>query len=347
MRGNVATTAACAVALIGLASGLASGLAQAQSSAQPAAEFYAGKTVQFMVGYPPSGGFDAYTRVAARFMGKHIPGNPNVIVVNMPGASSLTFVRYLQVRAPKDGTQFGMFNRGLMPKSVLDPKEVGGIDFTKFTWIGSMNSEMAVCYTWGAKGIRNMDDLRKTKFTLGDTSKNSGGYIYTSIVRSLSNDMGKMVLGYATTGDIWLAIERGEVDGNCTVLTSIQTQRPEWLSANKINMLVQFAEKRHKDLPNVPTIFELVTSENERRAINFLIASEEIGRPVMGPPGMERADVLRKAFLDTMKDPEFLAFADKMKMDIDPLSGERAAEIAAAIQNTPKDAVELARQLMD
>ena len=317
------------------------------ASAQSTGDFYRGKTIQFIVGYGPSGGFDAYTRAAARFIGKHIPGNPNVIVQNMPGASSLQFVRYLETRAPTDGTQFGMFNRGLMPKAVLDPQEVGGIDFTKFTWIGSMNSERAMCYFWSTKGIKSMADLTRIPFTLGDTSKNSGGYIYTSILRSLSNEMGKVVLGYATTGDIWLATERGEINGNCTVLTSVQSQRPDWIPNKKIDIIVQFTDKRHKDLPDTPTIFEVVKSDYERKAINFLIASEEIGRPIIGPPRMERTDVLRKAFMNTMKDPDFIAFAEKSKMDMDPISGEKAAEIAAAIHNTPREAVELARRLME
>lgn len=316
--------------------------------AQSPAEFYRGKTVQFMVGYPPSGGFDAYTRAAARYMGKHIPGNPNVIVTNMPGASSLQFVRYLQSQAPKDGTQFGIFNRGLMPKSVLDPQETG-VDFTKFTWIGSMNSELAVCYIWGAKNITTIEQIKTTKLTLGDTSKNSGGYIYTSILRNMSPETIRLVLGYATTGDIWLATERGEVDGNCTVVTSLQSQRPDWIEQKKINIVVQFGETKHKDLPHVPTIFELIKTDNERKAINFLIASEAIGRPVIAPAGLaaDRTTALRQAFLDTMKDPEFLAFADKAKMDIDVVPGEKAAQIAADIQNTPAEAVELARKLMD
>lgn len=338
MRGNFTR----AIALAAAVAAVPAGAAQAQS----AADFYKGKTVQFMVGYGPSGGFDAYTRAAARFMGKHIPGNPNVIVQNMPGASSLQFVRYMATRAPTDGTQWGMFNRGLMPQSVLDSKQVG-VDFSKFTWIGSMNSEMAMCYFWSGKGIKSVEDVMKKPFTIGDTSKNSGGYIYTSILRSLSGDMAKMVLGYGNTGDIWLAIERGEVDGNCTLLGSVQVQRPDWLPQKKIDVVVQFAEKRHKDLPNVPTIFEVVKDEGMKKAINFLIASEEIGRPVIGPPGMQRADVIRKAFMDTMADPEFLSFAEKAQMDIDPIPGERAAAIAAAIQETPKEAVEIARKLMD
>ena len=336
----------CKHLIVGSTLAMLAGVTPAMS--QSPADFYRGKTVQFMVGYPPSGGFDAYTRAAARYMGKHIPGNPNVIVTNMPGASSLQFVRYLQSQAPKDGTQFGMFNRGLMPKSVLDPQETG-VDFTKFTWIGSMNSELAVCYIWGAKNITTIEQMKATKLTLGDTSKNSGGYIYTSILRNMSPETIKLVLGYATTGDIWLATERGEVDGNCTVVTSLQSQRPDWIEQKKINIVVQFGETKHKDLPHVPTIFELIKTENERKAINFLIASEAIGRPVIGPPGMaaDRTEALRKALLDTMKDPEFLAMAEKAKMDIDVVSGEKAAQIATDIQNTSPEAVELARKLMD
>lgn len=323
-------------------------LAASGAQAQSGAEFYAGKTVQFMVGYPPSGAFDAYTRVAARFIGKHIPGAPTVIVQNMPGASSLQFVRYLQAQAPKDGTQFGMFNRGLMPKSVLEPKETG-VDFTKFAWIGSMNSELAICYMWAGAGVGSMADLKKRPLTLGDTSKNSGGYIYTSILRSFAPETIKLVMGYATTGHIWLAIERGEVDGNCTLMTSLESQKPEWLPQKKILPLVQFSETKHKDLPNVPTIFELLDSETQKQAINFLIASEAIGRPIVGPPGMreDRLATLRKAFNDMMKDPEFLDYAQKAKMDMDPVTGEKAAEIAAAIQNTPAAAVEIARKFMD
>ncbi|MFM1815518.1 MAG: hypothetical protein RLZ98_2213 [Pseudomonadota bacterium] len=320
----------------------------APAAAQSPAEFYAGKTVQFMVGYPPSGGFDAYTRAAARFIGKHIPGNPSVIVVNKPGASSLTFVRYLATIAPKDGTQFGMFNRGLMPKAVLDPSV--GVDFSKFTWIGSMSGEMAICYTWAAKGIDSIEKLKKaSQVQIGDTSKNSGGYIYSSILRSISPGTTKLVLGYRTTGDIWLAVERGELDGNCTLYSSVLSQRTEWFRDKKINILMQFGETKHKDLPNIPTVYELMPDENQRKAITFLTAAESIGRPIIAPADLpaDRTAALRKAFLDTMKDPEFLAFADKAKMGIDPIDGEKAAAIAAAIRTAPPSAIEFARKLME
>ena len=316
--------------------------------AQSPDAFFRGKTLTWTVGYPPSGGFDAYSRAAARFFGKNIPGNPNVIVSNMPGASSLQFVRWLANVAPKDGTAFGMFNRGLMPKSVLEPNETR-VDFTKFGWIGSMNSEYAVCYTWGGKKIASLDDLKRTRITLGDTSKNSGGYIYTSMLRWLAPENARVVLGYATTGDIWLAIERGEIDGNCTLVSSLQTQRPDWLAQKKVDVLVQFAPTRQPGFESVPTIFELIKDENETQAVHFLIASEAIGRPVIAPPGVptDRLAALRKAFLDTMKDPEFLDYARKAQMDIDPVAGEAAQKIADDIQKTPAAAVEVARKLMD
>jgi len=337
------TVAACAATVTATV-----GIFSLAAQAQDVAEFYRGKTVQFSVGYPPSGGFDAYTRAAARFIGKHIPGNPTVIVTNMPGASSLQFVRHLATVAPRDGTQFGMFNRGLIPKSVLDPKEVG-VDFSSFTWIGSMSSELAVCYTWAAKGLSTIDKLKGVPITLGETSRNSGGYIYTSIFRSLNPTTAKPVMGYRSTGDIWLAIERGELDGNCTLISSVRSQRSEWIAEQKIDVLVQFAETRHADLADVPTIFEVLTSENEKKAINFLIASEAIGRPVIAPPGLpaDRTAALRKAFLDTMADPEFLAFVKKANMEISPVSGEKALEIVNEIRNTPESAVEMARALLE
>lgn len=318
--------------------------------AQAPAEFFAGKTVQFMVGYPPSGGFDAYTRLAARFIGKHIPGNPSVIVVNKPGASSLTFVRYLATIAPKDGTQFGMFNRGLIPTSVLDTET--NVDFTQFTWIGSMSGEEAICYTWAGRGLDSLDKVKnaaKDSVTIGDTSKNSGGYIYSSMLRSLAPDPTKMVLGYPTTGDIWLAVERGELSGNCTLISSVESQRPEWLSQKKIDVILQFSETRAKALPKVPTIFELLPDEATKAAIRFLTAAEAIGRPVIAPAGLpaDRTAALRKAFMDAMKDPELLAAAATSKMTIDPIPGEKAAEIAAAVRRASPEAVRIARQFME
>jgi len=320
------------------------------ASAQSSAEFYKGKTVQFGVGYPPAGGLDAYMRAAARYIGKYIPGQPNVIAVNVPGASSLIYVRFLQTQAPKDGTQFGMFDRALISQSVLDPK-TSNVDFRNFTWIGSMNSDVGICFLRSAKKLSTIADIKASpeKVVLGGTSKNSSGYLYSSIIRRLSPQNVTQVMGYEGTGAMALANERGEIDGNCGTYGGLKSSQPNWASEGKVKVLLQFVEKRHPELQDVQTVFDLVESEQERRAIRFLTAAERIGRPVVAPLGIpaDRAVILRKAFLDTMQDSEFLAFVKQAKLDIDVVSGEEAAQIAASIVTTPPEAVELARKLME
>jgi tripartite-type tricarboxylate transporter receptor subunit TctC len=216
-------------------------LTGAPATAQAVSEFYRGKTVQFGVGYPPSGGLDAYTRAAARYMGKYIPGKPTVIVVNVPGASSLTYVRSVQIQAPKDGTQFGMFDRSLISQSVLAP-QTSNVDFRNFTWIGSMNSDVGICFLSSAKKLATVDDIRRSpeKVVLGGTSKNSSGYLYSSIVRRLSPRNVTQVLGYEGTGAMALATDRGEIDGNCATYGGLKNAQPAWASESKVNVIVQF-----------------------------------------------------------------------------------------------------------
>jgi tripartite-type tricarboxylate transporter receptor subunit TctC len=328
---------------------MAFGVALAASAhADNVADFYKGKTFQFVVGYPPSGGYDAYSRLLVRFLGKHIPGQPTVILQNMPGASSLKSVQFMSAVAPKDGTTIGMFNRGLMPQSKMKPQEVN-VDFSKMTWIGSMNSDTAICTIWGAKGVKSFDDLRRTQIVVGDTSKNSGGYIYASILHSLAPESTRTILGYGTSGDVWLAMEKGEVDANCNVWSSMKSQRAEWFRDKKANVLVQFAKRKHPDLPDVPTVFDFAKTADQRKALDFLIASEAIARPIIGPPGMhaERAKALRAAFAATLKDPELVATAQKAQMELDFVSGEDAAQIARDIAASPKESVDLAKKMID
>jgi tripartite-type tricarboxylate transporter receptor subunit TctC len=246
---------------------LASAPAVAQQSV---ADFYKGKTVQFGVGYPPSGGFDLYTRTAARYMGKYIPGNPSVIVVNMPGASSFNYVRYIHDIAPKDGTQFGMFDRGLIAKSVLDPKTIN-VDFRDFTWLGSMNSELGVCVLWNTKKLKSVADILKYPgdVILAGTSKNGGGYVYAAILQRMSPRNVKQVFGYTATGPMLVAAESGEVDGTCTIYSSLVTQYHDMLRDKKLNIVVQYSEKRHPDLPDVATAYEVARSDDEKKVIGF------------------------------------------------------------------------------
>lgn len=315
------------------------------ASAESAEDFYRGKMVQFVVGYGAGSGFDIYTRAAARFIDRHIPGNPNVIVQNMPGAASLTSVRYMATKAARDGTEIAMFNRGLIINSVLNPEI--DVDFRTFTWIGSMNSEVPVCYLRASMGIDSLETFKASKVNIGDTTRASGGYVYASVLRSLTGDAVDIILGYPGTVDIRLAMERGELDGNCGVWSTLK-QSEQWLAGDKINVLVQFAAEPHHELKEVPVAFAFVRSERERQALQFLVGAEPIGRPIIAPPGLpaDRAAVLRAAFEKTMADPAFRAFTDQAKMDISVVTGERAAQIVDEIMATPTEAVKLANEMI-
>jgi tripartite-type tricarboxylate transporter receptor subunit TctC len=229
----------------------------------------------------------------------------------------------------------------------LKPGQVN-VDFPKLTWIGSMARDVSICTLWGAKGISTMAQLRRSHVTIGDTSTNSGGYLYASILHSLAPANTRMVLGYATSGDVWLAMENGEVDGNCNVWSGMKSLRPHWFADHKANVLLQFTRVKEPELPDVPTVFEFATSDDQREALDFLTASDAISRPLVAPPGIpaDRADALRKAFMETMNDPGLIAEAKTEKLDLAPLDGEAAAKIASAIAHSPKRAVDLAKAMV-
>jgi len=319
----------------------------ASAAGNEVADFYKGKTLQFIIGYPPGGGYDAYARLLVRSLGKHIPGGPTIVINNMPGAASLKAAQFLARIAPKDGLTIGMFNRGLMPKSRLEPKEVD-IDFAKFTWIGSMNSDVSICTAWGASGVRNLADLRTAHIVLADTAKNSGAYIYTSLLHNLFPDNTRMMLGYEGSNAIWLAMERGEVDANCNVWAGMKAQKPEWFRDRKANVLVQFSPTRHPDLPEVPLISEIVNSQEQKQALEFLVAADVIARPIVGPPGIDlgRAEALRSAFLAATADPELIAAAEQARLELGIVGGVEAAKIAEKISHTPDRVIQQVRELI-
>jgi tripartite-type tricarboxylate transporter receptor subunit TctC len=309
-------------------------------------DFYKGKTVQFVVGYPPGGGYDVYSRLLARTLGKHIPGKPTVVLTNMPGAASLKAAQFL-ARAPGDGLTIGMFNRGLLPKSKLEPGEVN-LDFSRFTWIGSMNGDVSICTVWGGTGIKDIAGLRAGKIVLADTAKNSGAYLYTSLLHNLFPKNTRMVMGYEGSSAIWLAMERGEVDANCNVWAAMKTQRPQWFANKKAAVLVQFSTTKHPDLADVPLISEIASSEDQKKALEFLTAADSIGRPIVGPPGMnhERALAIRAAFDAAMADPDLIAAAEQAQLELGAVNGEDAAKIANAISQVSDEVLAVVKKLV-
>jgi tripartite-type tricarboxylate transporter receptor subunit TctC len=327
---------------------LASVLAIPCAGAQSAAEFYRGRTMDFVIGYPPGAGYDLFGRVLAQHMGNHIPGNPRLVPKNMPGASSLNSLQYMARTAPRDGSVIGLFNSTLINMAVMDPKSVD-IDFPKLSWIGNMSSDTKVCFAMRASGVTKVDDLKTKKLVIGGTAKGAVN-AYGMILRSIYGENVKIVLGYPSNADVWLAMEKGEVDANCTGYGILPAKKPEWIEGNKIAVLVQFARSQHSDLKDVPLIYDVPgVPAGLKDAITFVTQVDAMTRPVVGPPGIpaDRLKALQDAFMKTMSDPEFLALAKKSALDIDPMDADKVQSAVKEVMGTQAGAVEIARKLLE
>ncbi|HWF94524.1 MAG TPA: hypothetical protein VG291_06150 [Xanthobacteraceae bacterium] len=307
-------------------------------------EFFKGKTVTLVVGYSTGGGYDQYARALARHLGSRIPGNPAVLVHNMPGAASLTAVRYLDANAPKDGTVITTFDPGLITESFAAPA-LFKIRFSDYQWIGSMLRDIRICYAWGATGIRTWDDMMKRKeFLIGTTAKGSNAYVNGAILRKVFNAPVRQIAGYPGSNEQRLALERGELEGNCG---SWSAMPQDWILHDKINPLVRFSPARPADMPpSVPFVEDLATTAEQKDLLDVLDASAELGRPFIVaksvPP--QRVSVLRTAFRAALDDPAFRTEAQAQSLALDPVPGEEADAIINKIYAAPP---ELARKVRD
>jgi tripartite-type tricarboxylate transporter receptor subunit TctC len=318
--------------------------APASAQAQSVADFYKGKNVTVMVGYTAGGGYDIYARALARYMGKHIPGNPNLIVQNLTGAGSLNAANNIYNVAPKDGTVFGTFGRGLAMEPLIGTARVQ-YDATKFTWLGSGANEISLCATWHTSPIKTWQDALKMNFAVGGEGAGSDPDTYAALVRNVFGVKLKLVTGYHGTSDIILAIERGEVDGRCGwSWSSVKSTRPTWIPEKKLNYLVHMSEVKAPELPNVPLISDFA-NERQKQVLRLVVSRQTMGRPFAAPPGVpaDRAQALRRAFDATLKDPAFLAEAEKLKLEVNPVNGEDLTKLIVDLYATPKDIVEEAR----
>jgi tripartite-type tricarboxylate transporter receptor subunit TctC len=308
-------------------------------------DFYKGKTLNIVVGYSPGGGFDTNARLLSRHIAKHIPGQPNVIVTNMPGAASQTAVKYLDATAPPDGTVMVIFNFGLITDSLLIPKRVK-IDFRKYNWIGSIGMDIAVCYMWGATDAKTLDDAKKKPVVhMGLTAAGTSNDINQRILKTIFGVKVQQVPGYPGSAELRLAIERSELDGDCGAWGSIL---PEWLEGKKINPILRTAPIVPPDLPkDVPYAVDIAPTKLDGEVIKFLVSSVELGRPFIASQSVpaDRIRILRDAFNDTMTDPAFVADATKLRLPIMPRTGEEAIKIVEAIYAAPKNVVDEARKL--
>ena len=318
------------------------------AAADPIADFYHGKTLTIVTGNSAGGDYDNRARLVARHIGHHIPGEPSIIVRNMPGAGGVAAANWLAKLAPKDGTALYLITQNLPSVQALRSAPVE-FDVRAFQWIGNTTDSPNVITVWSATGIRTIEDAKQREVVLGASGAGSASYYYPATLNALVGTKFKIVPGYPGGNELNLAMERGEVGGRGSQLWAAwKSTRPEWLRDNKITILVQIGLKRAPDLPDVPLMFELANNDDDRVILRFLSSDTALARAFVTTPETppERVAALRRAFDATMKDPQFLAEANQAKIDISPVDGEQAQEIATSIVNTAPAALERVKAIL-
>jgi tripartite-type tricarboxylate transporter receptor subunit TctC len=311
---------------------------------QSVADFYKGKNISLAISFSPGGGYDLYARTLARHMGKYIPGRPQIVPQNMPGAGGLRVAQYFYSAAPRDGLMFGTFTRmaGIAP--LFDPKQK--YDSAKFTWLGAITDAVSTCLTWHTSPVKTWKDFLAKPVTLGGTGPSGELDIFTNLYKNVFGANIKLVSGYPGTAEIMLAMERGELDGVCGIdWTTIKAQRQRWIKGKRINVIAQAAFRKDPDLPDVPLILELTKDAEKLQILKLFVSAHEFARPYAAPPGVpsDRAAALIAAFNATTKDPAFLAETAKHQMEVAPVSGRRLADMLTELYKTPKDVLAKAR----
>jgi tripartite-type tricarboxylate transporter receptor subunit TctC len=323
------------------------------ASAQSVADFYAGKSINVLIGFTPGGGYDAYARTLSRHLGRYIPGNPRLLPQNMPGAGSLRAVNYLYSVAPKDGTAIAHFAPGVMFEPLLGrpSAEAAQFDATKFTWLGSVSKEVSVCAFMASTGIRTWADMQSRKYIIAASGGGAESDVFPTVLKNMFNLPLKLVTGYPGGTEMILAMERHEADGRCGwSWTSLLSRSRALLDNKQINLTLQIAleKDKHPALADVPLIVDLTNDPQKKAALKLIVSRQAIARPFAAPPGVpaDRARALREAFDATMKDAEFLAEAKRLSLDVEPVTGAEVAALIRDVYASPPEAVKLASDSM-
>jgi tripartite-type tricarboxylate transporter receptor subunit TctC len=316
------------------------GVAQAQNPV----EF---RTINIVVGSSAGGGCDTYARVLARHISRYIPGQPGMVVQNMPGASSLKAVKYLDTGPPTDGSVITAFNPGLLNESLLSADKVG-FKFTDVAFVGSITRDLRACYAWGATGIKTFDDLKKAKqFNMGAPAPGTSSYINEAVLKNMFGIAVRQVTGYAGSAQQRMAIERGELDGDCGAWSSVT---PDWVANDRINPLITFTPLPIPKLkPGVPFAGDLAPNQEARDVLDILMAADALGRPfvVSKQVSADRLVVLRTAFDRAIKDAQFLAETQKLDLPVEgPIAGPEAEQIVASIYAAPPAVIARAQAIV-
>ena len=322
---------------------IAGGFVGASALAGPE-PFFKGKTITIVTSTGPGGTYDLLARMVARRMSQFIPGAPGVIVENMPGAGNLLATNYLFNIAPKDGTTIGTIHAAMPLDQVLDGRGVR-FDAARFNWIGSSGSENEVIIVWHTAGVKTFEDARRRAVVLGTTGTGSGLSIIPQAMNNVLGTQFKLVIGYKSSEDINLAMERGEVQARAFSMGSIVAQHAEWIQNKTVYFIAQAGAKREADLPDTPLLTELATTPEQRGVLQLISSPAAFGHPFVAPPGVppERVAVLRRAFLAVLRDPGFQQEARKLQMTVDPTTGDELANLARSVVDASPSVVSKAK----
>ena len=336
---RVISCACLAAVVVVLLAGLNS-----QASAQTPEQFYKGKTIDFVIGYPPAGSNDVWARLIAHHIGKHIPGKPNVVPKNMPGAGSFLAVNTVYSVSPKDGTVLAIG----APTTALDEKLGSqGVRFktAELNWVGRVDSLINIVFLWHTSKVKTFADAQKYESTLSGTGAGSTVSIYPTVMNNVFGTKFKIIMGYKGSADAQLAVERGEVEGHSTAWVAVKVAHPDWRPSKKISILAQFSVNPHPDLTNVPTVVSLARNDEERQILSAIVAAAEIGSAFFTTPGVpaDRLTVLRRAFDATMKDKDFLDEVEKLKLTASPMKGEDLQQLIKKVSSLSPTMLEKVR----
>ena len=325
--------------LLAFCGALAASSAVAQDSV---ADFYKeNNTIRLLVGSEAGGGYDGYSRLLSRHLGRFIPGNPTILVQNMPGAGGIVAANYLYNVAPKDGTVLAQVQR-LVPFVQIMGEPGPQFETAKFNWLGSLASEVTICVSWKkSTDIKTFADVQKKELLVGGSGPNDTETV-PAILNNVLGAKFKIISGYPSSTAVTLAVERGEVHGICSSYSSLTTRNAHWFKDDLVNILVQASTQKLPALPNVPLALELATNPDDKALLELNDARLAIGRPFMLPPGVpaERVKALRAAFIQMVKDKEFLADADNEKRELDIVNGDEMQSLLERLAKTPKALVE-------
>ena len=306
------------------------------------------KPITIYVAGTAGGGIDLLGRALGRHMGKYIPGNPNIVVQDMPGAGGIRAANFLAESAPRDGTAIGTFAGGPILEPLIGARNPG-YDMSKFTWIGTVSKDVGVCVADARTSFKTIDDVRAKEMIVAGTGAGSETDTYPVILNAVLGTKFKVVTGYLGTKETIMAIENGEAHGRCSfAYSALKMTRPDWIRDKKVNMLFQLGLAKGRDLPDVPLALDYVKTEADRQLLELLMGTMAVARPFMAPPGLtpQRAATLRRAFDKTMQDPGFLAEAQQIGLDVEPTTGEEAQQIVGKMYATPPEVIERAKKLL-